>query len=95
MLQQPPKRGDVVIYRKAKRSTRPGPRAKEIYPATQGDDYTYFVDKFWVVADVGEDGTLVLRTREGKLHEVSPTDPNLRRTSLWDRLWFGPRFPQL
>ena len=95
MLRQPPKQGDVIVYRKIKHSTRPGPRAKDVHPASRGDDYSYYVDKFWIVTEVGEDGTLVLKTREGKTHQISAKDPNLRPVSLWDRLMYGRRFPAM
>lgn len=39
--------GDLVVYRKSKRSTAPGPRAKNIQPATHGEEYGYSVDKYW------------------------------------------------
>ena len=67
-------RGDWVIYKKSKYSTQPGPRAKNVSPAQSGDKYAYTVDKFWVVADVLEDGRLVLRTRRGKEHTVGADD---------------------
>ena len=95
MLRRVPKRGDVVVYRKSKHSTRPGPRAKDVQPAATGDDYSYYVDKFWAVAEVRDNDTLLLKTREGKSHEVSADDPNLRAVTWWDRLWFGSRFPAL
>jgi hypothetical protein len=95
MLQQPPKQGDVLVYRKSKHSTRPGPRAKDVQPASKGDDYSYYVEKFWIVTDIHDDGTLRLKTREGKTHEISTNDPNLRAVNFWDRLWFRRRFPHL
>ena len=94
-MQRLPKKGDVLVYRKTKHSTRPGPRAQGVHPAPSGDNYSYFVDKFWIVSHIGDDGTLVLKTRAGKIHEVSADDPNLRAVSLWDRLRFGSRFPTL
>ena len=79
------KPGDWVIFRKTKRSVHPGPRAENVMPARSGDTYTYTVDKFWVVQEVRSDGTLLLRTRRGKLHEVAPDDPSLRLANWWDR----------
>ena len=88
--------GDPVVYRKAKHSTRPGPRAKEVVPARYGDDYSYLVDKFWVVLQKSDDQRqLVLMTRQGKKHHVSTDDPNLRRPNLWERLRYRNRFPDL
>jgi hypothetical protein len=85
--------GDLVIYRKTKHSNSPGPRAKEIHPAPRGDDYSYLVDKFWVVDEVRQDGRLVLRTRRGKTHVVDPQDPCLRAARWWEKLLHGNRFP--
>ena len=89
------KLGDVVVYRKSKHSTHPGERAKNIHPASAGDNYQYTVDKFWIVGEIQSDGRLLLKTRQGKTHLIEPDDPNLRRVTLWDRLRFGSRFPTL
>lgn len=86
--------GDLVVYRKAKQSPKPGPRATRISPALHGDNYSYVVDKFWVVDAVGEDGDLLLRTRRGKQHRTSSDDPNLRHASLMTRLLYATRFPE-
>jgi len=85
--------GDWVIYRVTKHSRQPGPRAKGVAPTPRGDDYTYVVDKFWVVDEVRED-TLLLRTRRGKTHEIAQNDPLLRRARFWERWLFGGKFPQ-
>jgi len=85
--------GDQVIYRMTKHSTHPGPRARDINPANMGDNYSYVVDKFWVVANVLEDGRLILRTRRGKEHCVPPTDPQLRRANWLAKILHGSRFP--
>lgn len=87
--------GDPVIYRKTKHSRHPGPRAKSIYPAERGDDYSYQVDKYWIVAEVGTDGTLRLRTRRGKEHVLNADNPNLRHAHWWERLLLRQRFPAL
>ena len=84
--------GDWVIYRKTKHSDHPGPRAQKILPASHGDEYTYLVDKFWVVTDVSDDGQIAIRTRRGKQHRVDADDFNLRKASLWERLWYRNRF---
>lgn len=78
--------GDPVIYRMTKHSPRPGPRARGVVPSANGDDYSYLVDKFWVVDAVRPDGNLVLRTRRGKTRTVSPGDLNLRSPK-WFELW--------
>jgi hypothetical protein len=53
------------------------------------------VKKFWVVAQVLSDGTLVVLTRRGKKRLLQPTDPRLRAPRWWELLLFGARFPQL
>ncbi len=87
--------GDVVIYKKQKVSTKPGPRAHDIAPAVQDGKFAYVVDKFWVVTDVRDDGTIVARTRRGKEHQINPSDPNLRSVSWWDRFWNRSEYRQL
>lgn len=84
--------GDWVIYRKSKHSPSPGERAQEIFPAAHGEDYSYYVDKFWVVARVMPDGRLTLRTRRGKEHVIAPDDPNLRLARWWEKLFYRRRF---
>lgn len=87
--------GEPVIYRVTKQSAHPGPRAQEIYPTPGGEQYTYIVDKFWVVADIEADGRLRLRTRRGKEHVIAPDDPNLRPPHWWERLLHRHRFPKV
>jgi hypothetical protein len=87
------KPGDLVIYRKPKRSTRPGPRAEDVHPAPYGEDYFYRVDKFWVVVAVRSDGKVVARTRQGKEHVLAPDDPLLRKARWWERILWKSRFP--
>jgi len=86
--------GDLVVYRKTKHSPVPGPRAAQITPASNGDTYSYNVDKYWVVDQVCPDGTLLLRTRRGKTHRADPDDLNLRRAGLFTQLLKGHRFPE-
>ncbi|MBK8980245.1 MAG: hypothetical protein IPM29_30455 [Planctomycetes bacterium] len=87
--------GEPVVFAKQKTSQDPGPRARAVRPAPRGDDYTYFVDKLWVVEKVLDDGRLQLATRRGKRHVVDARDPALRRPTLWERLKFRLRFPRL
>jgi len=84
--------GDWVIYRKTKFSTHPGPRAQNVLPAENGDEYAYTVDKFWIVAEVRTDGSLLLKTRRGKTHVVPPGHLNLRKANLWERWRYRGRF---
>jgi len=87
--------GEPVIFRRAKFSTRPGPRAELVEPAPRGETYSYIVEKFWVVREVRHDGKLVLATRSGKLHVVDADAPQLRRPSLWERWRHRARFPSM
>jgi hypothetical protein len=84
--------GDWVVYRKSKHGPAPGPRARQISPATQGEDYGYVVDKFWVVAESLDDGRVRLRTRRGKEHLIPAVDPILRRARWWERWLHRSRF---
>jgi hypothetical protein len=87
--------GDGIVYRKQKISNRPSPRAYNVRPAGQGDNYRYFVDKYWTVENVLRDGRIVVRTRTNKHHYLHPDDPNLRKAGLILRLRFRKRFPEL
>jgi len=87
--------GDIVVYRKQKSSPRPGPRATEIHPSQSGENYTYGVDKYWIVVEQGDNGTLQVLTNRGKLHEVSSSDANLRHPRWWERFVLRSRTVQL
>ena len=95
MFQRLFKKGDWVVYRRLKVTTSPGPRAQKVDASAHGDDYMYFVDKFWIVADVRADHKLLLKTRRGKTHLVGDDDPNLRNASLWERIRYRARFLEL
>lgn len=85
--------GDWVVYAKGKHSESPGPRAQDITAASKGDDYHYTVEKYWLVTEVRADGTLLLRTRRGKQHEIEAGDIRLRHATLWERWRHRHRFP--
>jgi hypothetical protein len=87
--------GDRIVYRKQKVSTHPCPRAYDIHPASQGDTYIYFVDKFWTVEKVLHDGRIVVTTRTQKHHYLRPDDPYLHKAGMFARLRHWKRFPQL
>ncbi len=87
--------GDFLIYRKSKASPRPGPRARNVQAAENGDDYYYEVDKFWTLADVLDDGRLVARTRTGKQVYLTPEDERLRKAGILERMRFRRRFPSV
>lgn len=95
MLRQTYRLGDLVVYCKAKHSTHPGRRAKNIHASEKGDNYNYIVNKFWIVSDSLADGQLLLKTRRGKTHLIDPNDPNLRHATLLERLRHRMRFSQL
>lgn len=86
--------GDRVVYRKTKRSSDPGPRAEEIIPARRGDDYSYCVDKYWLITELPDDQqTVIVETRGGKKHTLQCHDPNLRHANWWERRFLSKRFP--
>ncbi len=87
--------GDRIIYRKIKFSAQPCARAYDISASNKGENYTYLVDKYWVVADLLDDGRLVARTRRGKLNYIRPDDPNLRKAGVIETLFHRNLFPPL
>jgi hypothetical protein len=84
--------GDWVVYRKSKRSTTPGPRAQRVMASSKGEKYSYVVDKFWIVDTVLPGDKLLLRTRRGKVHQISVDDINLRPANWFVRLLYRHRF---
>ncbi|NTW55615.1 MAG: hypothetical protein HGB20_01055 [Chlorobiaceae bacterium] len=87
--------GDPIVYHKPKSSFRPGPRARQVYPLAHGEAYHYVVDKFWKVAKVNDDGTLVVVTRTGKKHLIEASDPNISKARLFQHIIYRKRFPIL
>lgn len=86
--------GDPVVYQARKCTPHPGPRARDIRPAPAGEDYSYVVDKYWIVHEVRQNGSLELRTRRGKLRVVAASDPELRPATWWERLTHRSQFPR-
>lgn len=95
MAKRPFQPGDFVVYQLSKHSQSPGRRAHDIFPAPKGETYQYQVDKFWVVDELLDDHTLVVRTRRGKIHYLHETDPRLRHATWWEKRWHRSRFPKL
>lgn len=95
MLSSTPKPGDVVVFSKTKWGRRPGPRAREVAPLAAGDGYSYTVDKFWIVLDVHEDGSLDLLTPGGKVRQLDLHDKTLRFPTLIERLRYRGRIKRL
>ena len=87
------KPGDPVVYRAIKNTSRPGPRAECINPSPRGETYQYQVNKLWVVAEVLDNGDLLLRTRRGKSHRLAAANENLRHATWWERIKYAGRFP--
>lgn len=85
--------GDRVVYTTDKYTASPGPRAKNIFAAPCGESYQYQVEKYWLVSEVREDGTLIAKTRRGKLHTIACSDPRLRKATLLERLLRSRWFP--
>ncbi len=86
-------RDDRVVYTRDKYTSCPGPRAKNVVAAPNGESYQYQVDKFWIVSDIRPDGRLVLTTRTGKSHVVTADDPRLRKATLLERIFKSSQFP--
>ena len=84
--------GDWVVYQKSKVSPHPGPRAHDIHPTRRGDDYSYVVDKYWIVDQVLENGEIILRTPGGKSHQLVVSDPDLRPATFLERWLRRDRF---
>ena len=84
--------GDRIVFCRMKHKTHPSRRAREIRPAAHGDDYIYYVEKFWVVSDVLSDGRLLLQTPRGRKHIVDADDPNLRHATWLDKIRHRYRF---
>lgn len=89
------RKGDPVVFEMTKHTPHPGPRAEGVEPDAHGEFYRYRVSKFWVVAEVMPDGQIMVRTRRGKTHLISPDNPHLRRPSWWERLRHRTRFPDV
>ena len=87
------KPGDCVIYSKQKFSAHPGPNARNLWPAENGDHYTYFVDKFYRVVALEPDDRIVVVTRRGRRRTLAVTDSALRRARWWHRVLMRRRFP--
>ncbi len=87
--------GDQLIFRQSKNSPHPSPRARKVRPSSKGDDYSYVVDKFWIVAETLPSGEIVAQTRRGKRRVLSADDPNLRRANWLERIIYRNRFPRL
>lgn len=83
--------GDWVIYKMQKASSSPGPRAKATTASSKGENYTYIVDKFWIVEAV-EGDEFLLRTRKGKQHRINKSDSRLRKPSWFQKLMYSSRF---
>ena len=87
--------GEKVVYRMQKYTSHPGPRATDVEPEPQGENYIYHVDKYWVVSDVTPDGAVIVLTRTGKQRRLESNDQKLRPARWWERLLLKNRFPVL
>lgn len=96
MTQHNYQQGDLIIYRQRKYSTHPGPRAIHVDPAARGEEYSYEVDKFWIVTGFARDGLgIIARTRTGKTHILDPNSPRLRKANWLERVRWRHKFPTL
>ncbi len=87
--------GQPVIGRVSKHSPQPGPRARDISPASRGDNYTYDVPKFWRVVEQVDARHVRVRTRRGKQRIVPANGIELRKARWWERVIYRARFPEL
>lgn len=87
--------GDQVTYKMTKQSDHPTLRAVNVSPSEKGDDYAYVVEKYWVVRELTDHGTVIVQTRRGKTREIPVEDPRLKRASWWDKLIYRQKFPSL
>ena len=94
MSQKNFKPGDRVVFCMVKHKSHPSRLAQGVQPAANGDSYSFYVRKFWVVSDVFEDGRLQLRTPRGKERVVDADDPSLTHASLLDKILHRDRFIQ-
>ncbi len=53
------------------------------------------MDKYWLVKECRDDGTVLLVTRRGKEHLVREDSPNLRHANWWERFVHRNRFPEI
>jgi len=85
--------GDLVVYAKAKVSAHPTPRAENVHPASAGEEYTYTVEKYWIVTGVPEPSVIEVMTRRGKRHRLRTDDPLLRKANFFERTFRRGSFP--
>lgn len=69
-----------------KHKAHPSRRAQGIQPAANGDTYSYYVRKYWVVSNVLDDGRLMLETPRGKKRTVHADDPSLKHATILDKI---------
>ena len=87
--------GDPVIFVMSKNSSAPGPRAKDVHPSAAGETYSYLIESFLTVSEVGFDGSLQLVSQCGEVYDVFPDDLRLRPARWWERWRYRDRFPNL
>lgn len=86
------KKGDWVVYRKQKRGAIPTKRAINIHPFEKGEQYSYQIEKFWVVQDVLPDDKVILCTIKGNKKTVNTKDPGLYKASLLQRFFLRNKY---
>ena len=86
--------GDRVVFTRDKYTSCPGRRAKNIVAAPNGESYRYQVDKYWLVIEVQAGGELRVATRRGKTHNIQANHPQLRKATLFERLFKRRLFPR-
>ena len=86
------KAGDKVVYNKPKHSTHPSPNAKDLKPSELGEEYDYNIKKYWIVLTCTQNVVTICTPTQKILHFV-PNDKNLRKASIWDRIFNRKEFP--
>ena len=84
--------GDWVVYRKSKIGSQPGPYAQQVHPSSKGEQYSYVVEKYWIVDQVLASGQLLVRSRRGKAHLIDSDDPGLRHAGFLRRWMHRDRY---
>ena len=86
--------GQPVLYQSRKQNTDPGKAVSKVRTEPNGDWLDDNIERYWIVDEVGCDGTLVLRARRGRTLVVQSRDPELRPATRWERFWHRVKFLQ-
>lgn len=85
--------GAPVVYLDQAISTRPGSDAHDVRPSERGEFYYYSLINYLRVTHVLSDGRIIAVSRDNKRICLSPSDPDLRKARVTERLIHRRRFP--